>query len=320
MNPIVTLNRESHPWHGYSFYGVSIKDRLFSPSFFNEYRMAVQARDFTLGNKDIGNKIATKETYIDTVVKFARLSEFGKDRPPPGPDAIKRLARIIPDRPAHSQDAKRRKQKLMDNASILTYIVEGDWQTHPFEKTDPLDLTNDDDKVALLWFGKHPDLPLIWFVISYKNTEYMRLHAWSRSILTPYLYELYFEQESAPSRAGVMALSWLLHIMRCKRLYGEFLPGSISVFKRMDTRFTNAKAVQTEKEYEEAIGDPQVIEITDDMKYAHLDQEKIDFEDEIDIITVNQCVLCGAHNAKYYMAHTGPDVRYCGKKSCMENY
>lgn len=310
MEPINTITHsEGDKFYEYSLWGIEFDTSKTSNVFFAEYKMAVMTQHYYLGHKmskDREEVAVTTSQYLGDIQLIAATSAFGMTRNvPPPKEAVNRLERSVVDRTNRATDAKAEKDKLLEKANILTYIAHGNWQAHT-----PLK----DDKYMLLWFGKEENLPLVWFVVSINET-YMRLHAWSRSLLTPYLYKLYYENEDAPGMAGVTALSFMLFTFRKQgrnTLYGEFLKPSMSIFGKISEKLVQSVQKTNDRE---ANLEPQKVKITGKLINAFKDPSKAKFDEEA--ISLGSCILCQAPNAGYYMAHLGKDIRFCGRETCL---
>ena len=299
---LFTVKEVTSKWEGYSLYGIDITDDRQGVEFFNEYKIARDTLDYT--TKMGRNYVQDKKEYEENIFNNIMAMKVMRNTPRPTEHIVDKISKIIPDRRSSAK-----MDKLVNQAHILTYIADGPWRTKKLMEGD---------QIRLFWFGISQDLPLIWFVVS-QNKTYMRLHAWARSLLAEYLYPLAREGfPEAPRRAGVFVLSWLLNNFKVRKLYGHFLKDSISVFKLMDTDAMGYLS-KDQQDNEEAMGEPEVIEITKTMWFAHLDEKKtgVDIDElRIPMLVESKCVLCGARNPGFYTREYGKNIRFCGAKEC----
>ncbi len=259
-----TFQQEGSKWNGYKIWLSDMTETRSHNDFFAEYKMAKAAMDYAVRNQTRDGDLIKKQNYVDNIITIARASMFGLQKRSPTQSAIKTLTDSVYDSSQGQQKrVKVEKDILFRQANILLYMGDGEWQSKRYEYGD---------RIYLFRFGKEKHLPMLWFILSMnEHGKYLRLHGWSRSILTPYLLKLYTENEKVPAAIGTFALAWLIHIVRYKRqrLYGEFLTGSIKVLQKMDPT-TQVKSVPKELE-DDAGGEPQYVELTRELTHAHLE-------------------------------------------------
>lgn len=280
-----TFREEGSQWNGYKMWATNITRTGMHNDFFCEYKMARTAMDYTLRNVTRQNELFTKAKYVEYILQLAPTSMFGRTQPPATPKAIQNLSNSIYDASqGQKSEVKEQKFRLQEQANILVYLGEGDYNPKYWNHIERKGEIYE-DQFFFFRFGKEKHLPMLWFLVSMNEKgKYLRLHSWARSVLTPYLLTLYTENETVPPRIGAFALAWLIHLTRFKRqrLYGQFLTGSVKVLKKMDPS-VDIKAVPEELK-DEAGKEPEYVEMTQKLTHAHLEPFIQNYDEAIDLI------------------------------------
>jgi len=287
--PVDYVNIEPGKWQNYGFYTYDITAKRSHDAFFDEYRTSVAATEFV---KARGN--FTKKEFAESLYNTLILSNY----------ALKNNSQMSLEDATNTIVAKRiNHEKMKAQANILEYIAVGDWRTKTLEPGD---------QIYLMSFGESRELPLIWFVVSFNVAhDYMRLHAWARSITSSYIYRV-FRQQEPPRNAGIYALSWLFWILKKRKMFVHTLIPTISILKKMEPKRFLKLLKHTDDP--RAAGEPQEMEITDEMMNAFKKEDVYDQDDDDDEdAPLGACIMCGKLNAGFYMAHLGREIRFCGK-------
>jgi len=288
MKPVYQFNDVAR-WRGYR---LVLEQTFSSDYFFEEYRL-VMAIDHWRSNKLKKNKKRVTESHMRSdLARYLFLSKYARGRNV-GPDTIREHIDRL--------DFSPENQSLWDQIDILIYIAEGTWMDIQLAPGDIMYVGR---------FEREERLPILWIVFSVNlEQKYLRLHAWSRSLMTDLLYQSYFEhgEEIPPRSAGRYVLSKLLDLSRVDVMYTSPKESTLHVLGKMAGPTVLDREWLIWLEEGNVHGEECQINVTNHMRLA--------WSEDVEVIDLTRCILCNAPNAGFYTEHLGQGIRFCGARA-----
>lgn len=254
------------------------------------------------------------QTCAEIVTSVMAMHPFNPRKQLPHKEIMNRMFAFLGD----AEDAPggaRLFKRLESQANILEYIATGEWKYGQFTATD---------KVYSICFtsAAPEEIPLIWFIISRSNHGYLRLHAWSLSMLSFFVKKLHLQQTfQLYKQFGPICLSYVLHVFGDKMTVLFYTPYSddphttTNVIKTLtDDVDKTAIVEQSEDEtlIKESLGETQYVHITDSMRKKFSDMELVPG-------SIQKCITCGTEKGKYFDPKLGKEIVFCSQE-CFIKY
>lgn len=189
--------------------------------------------------------------------------------------------------------------EMLELRSIMfDYLVDGTWKMKHMPH----------DKVYSIKFGKKPELPLIYFLVSVTSRGNLRLLGWVRSVFHYFLHKI-MNVEPVPRRIGSTALSYILAVMYPKApefLFLSYLDGAplLTLYALQSMKLEQYPFEVPPYMMQEANGEKLVLPV---------DRKLLDFHKNTAYI-ISECVQCGSENAPYYaILWKHEEMPFCGK-------